>query len=683
MKSLWSDRDAQGLNGLDALIYTSRLIGASPNLVLWGGGNSSVKVAGKDHAGRPTRILYIKGSGSDMKTITGQQFTPLRLDDLLPLISRSTMTDEDMVAYQAKATLEPGAPKPSIETLLHAFIPAAHIYHTHADAICTLTDIPNSHEVIRRIYDDDIVVVPYCRPGFLLSKRTGDAVRAHPRARAVILDKHGLITWGESAKAAYLDTVKYVTMAERYIASKQPRRRRRPAASPRAATTRRRDVAVAVAPVLRGEVSRTKPVVLLYDDRPEVLAFTQRMDAKSLTGPFTPDHLLYTKPWPLALEPSAARDERSLLAELPKALDRYRVRYLEYFNKYKTPGVNLGDPNPRIVLIPGIGMFTTGKTRRETVIARDLYLHTMDVIHAAEVLGGYRPLPPRDLCDFEYWPMENYKLTLAPPEKALSRRIALITGAAGGIGRAIAERLLAEGAVVAMTDVDLDSTRKLAEEYSRRFGDGHAAAFEMDVTDERSVRRAFADAVLTFGGLDIFVSNAGIAHCAPVDRLSKADWERSVAVNATGHLLTSQEAIRIMRAQGLGGSIVVISTKNVLSPGQDFGAYSASKAAQNQLAKIMAIESARYNIRVNMVNPDGVFLNSGLWSPEIRAERAKAHGISVDQVEDFYAKRNLLGAKILPQDVAEAVLFLASNRSSKTTGAVIPVDGGVKDAFPR
>ncbi len=683
MKSLWSDHDARGLDGLDALVYTSRLIGASPNLVLWGGGNSSVKAAGKDHAGRATRILYIKGSGSDMKTITAQQFTPLRLDDLLPLINRTAMTDEEMVAYQAKSTLEPGAPKPSIETLLHAFIPATHIYHTHADAICTLTDIANSQEVIRKIYGDAIVVVPYFRPGFLLSKRTGEAVRQSPHARAVILDKHGLITWGETARAAYLDTVKYVTMAERHIASKQPRRSRRTVSPLRRVAARRREVAAKIAPVLRGEASRGKPVVLLYDDRPELLAFTQRMNAKALTGPFTPDHLLYTKPWPLALEPAAARDERTLLAELPKALERYRTRYLEYFTKYKTPGVTMGDPNPRIVLIPNVGMFTTGKNRRETVIARDLYLHTMDVIRSAEALGGYRPLPPRDLCDFEYWPMENYKLTLAPPEKALSRRIALITGAAGGIGRAIAERLLAEGAVVAMTDVDLDAARKLAEEFSRRFGDGHAVAFEMDVTDDRSVRRAFAETALTFGGLDIFVSNAGIAHCAPVDRLARADWERSLAVNATGHLLTSQEAIRIMRSQGLGGAIVVISTKNVLSPGQDFGAYSASKAAQNQLAKIMAIENARYGIRVNMVNPDAVFLNSGLWSPEIRAERAKAHGISLDQVEDFYAKRNLLGAKILPQDVAEAVLFFASDRSSKTTGAVLPVDGGVKDAFPR
>jgi rhamnose utilization protein RhaD (predicted bifunctional aldolase and dehydrogenase) len=318
MKSLWSDHDARGLDGLPALVYTSRLIGASPNLVLWGGGNSSVKVMGKDHVGRPTRILYIKGSGSDMKTITAQQFTPLRLEDLLPLMRRAAMTDEEMVAYQAKSTLEPGAPKPSIETLLHAFIPATHIYHTHADAICTLTDIANSREVIEETYGDEIVVVPYSRPGFLLSKRTGEAVAAHPHARAVILDKHGLITWGATAKAAYLDTVKYVSMAERYIASNQSRRARRGPAIPRAAAAHRRETAAAIAPVLRGEMSRGKPVVLLYDDRPEVLAFTQNTDPRTLCGPFTPDHLLYTKPWPLAMDAKAARDERTLLAKRPR-----------------------------------------------------------------------------------------------------------------------------------------------------------------------------------------------------------------------------------------------------------------------------------------------------------------------------------------------------------------------------
>lgn len=680
MKSLWSDRDAKGLEGLAALVHTSRLIGASPNLVLWGGGNSSVKVDGKDHTGKPTRILYIKGSGSDMRTITAQQFTPLRLADLLPLMHRAAMTDEEMVAYQAKSTLEPSAPKPSIETLLHAFLPATHIYHTHADAICTLTDVPHSRDVIRELFGDEIVVVPYSRPGFLLSKRTGEAVQAHPEARAVILDKHGLITWGDTAQAAYLATIRYVTRAERYITQRMKRPAKRPALRPAAA---RRALAAAIAPVLRGEVSRQRPVLLYYDDRPEVLEFAATVDPKQLTGPFTPDHLLYTKPWPLLIDPRAARDESSLRDAIPKALDRYRRGYIDYFTKYKTAGVTMGDPNPRVILIPGIGMFTTGKTRRETVIARDLYLHTMDVIRAASVLGGYQPLPPRDLCDFEYWPMENYKLTLAPPERPLSRAVALITGAAGGIGRAIAERLLAEGAVVVLTDVDLEGTQKLADEYARRFGEGHAIALAMDVTDERSVARAFSETVLAFGGLDVFVSNAGIARCAPIERLTRADWDDSIAVNATGHLIASREAIRILRDQQIGGSIVVISTKNVFAPGQDFGAYSASKAAQAQLAKIMAIENARYGIRVNMVNPDGVFLHSGLWSPEIRAERAKAHGIGVEEVEEFYAKRNLLQTKILPQDVADAVAFFASSRSSKTTGAALPVDGGVKEAFPR
>jgi len=683
MKSLWSDRDAQGLDGLAALVYTSRLIGASPELVLWGGGNSSVKVTGKDHTGKPTRILYIKGSGSDMKTITTQQFTPLRLDDLMPLMPRAAMTDEEMVAYQLKSTLEPSAPKPSIETLLHAFIPAPHIYHTHADAICTLTDVPRGREIIRDVFGDEIVIVPYSRPGFLLSKRTGEAVLAHPRARAVILDKHGLITWGDTAQAAYLDTIRYVTMAERYIHARLRAKPRPPKTPARRTGPARRVLAAAIAPGLRGAVSRHKPMLLCYDDRPEVLGFVRTVDPRSLTGPFTPDHLLYTKPRPLLLDPRAARDEASLREALPKALERYRQDYLDYFTKYKTPGVTMGDPNPRIVLIPEVGMFTTGKTRRETVIARDLYLHTMGVMQAASALGGYQPLPARDLCDFEYWPMENFKLTLAPPERPLSRAIALITGAAGGIGRASAERLLADGAVVVLTDVDLDATQKLAEDYGRRFGADHAIAIEMDVTDPRAIRRAFREALLAFGGLDIFVSNAGIARCAPIDRLTLADWQASLDVNATGHLLASQEAIRIMRAQNLGGSIVVISTKNVFAPGQDFGAYSASKAAQHQLSRIMAIETARDGIRVNMVNPDGVFLNSGLWSPEIRAERAKAHGIPLAEVEEFYAKRNLLQTRILPSDVAEAVLFFASNRSSKTTGAVLPVDGGVKEAFPR
>ena len=685
MKNRWSDKKARGLEGLSILVHTSRLIGMDTNLVLWGGGNSSVKVQGVDHTGRPIRILWMKGSGSDMRTITAKQFTPLRLDDLKPLMKREAMTDDEMVAYQTKSVLEPGAPKPSIETLLHAFLPPTHIYHTHADAICALTDTPNSDEIIEDAYGKNVAVIPYFRPGFLLSKRTGEAFAKNSGLRAIILDKHGLITWGESAQEAYRETIRMITRAEQYIARRRLSRVRptRPAVSKET----RHAVAAAIAPTLRGEVGRGKRMVLFYDDDPAVLQFVHHPKAKSLSqvGPFTPDHLMHTKPWPLFLEVngSSRPDPESTAAALPKALTQYRERYVRYFEKYKTPGVTMLDPNPRVVLIPGVGMFTTGKDRRASRITRDIYRHTLGVIQDSAAISSYISLSPRELCDFEYWPMENFKLTLLPPEKELSRRVALVTGAAGGIGKAVAERLAVEGAMVVLTDIDLEKTRTVAEAINQKAGEVNATAVKMDVTSEASVRKAFESAVLAYGGLDILVSNAGIAKSSPVDRLSLSDWDRSIAVNATGHFLACREALRIFKEQGLGGNIVVVATKNVLAPGKDFGAYSASKAAQTQLSRILAIEGAEDRIRVNMVNPDGVFQESGLWSKEIREERAKAHGIPIERLEDFYAGRNLLKTKIYPGDVAEAVLFFASDRSAKTTGAILPVDGGVREAFPR
>lgn len=685
MKSRWSDKEARGLEGLDILVHTSRLIGMDTNLVVWGGGNSSVKVKGTDHTGCPVRILWMKGSGSDMRTIQPKQFTPLRLDDLLPLIKRDEMTDNEMVAYQSKSVLEPGAPKPSIETLLHAFLPPTHIYHTHADAICALTDTPNGAGVIERVYGKNVAVIPYFRPGFLLSKKTGEAYAGNPGLRAIILNKHGLITWGESAKEAYLETVRMITEAERFIA----RRRKRAPASVGSAVPKetRQAVAAAIAPALRGEVGRNKRMVLLYDDSAEVLQFVSRPKAKTLSqiGPFTPDHLMHTKPWPLFLETNNSKrpDSDKIASAIPKSFAKYREQYVRYFDRYKTPGVTMLDPNPRVILIPGVGMFTTGKDRRASRIVRDIYLHTVGVIQDSAAISSYVSLSPRELCDFEYWPMENFKLTLLPPEKELSRRIVLVTGAAGGIGKAVAERLAAEGAMVILTDIDLEKTRAVAEAINQKTGELNTTAVKMDVTSESSVRKAFETAVRAYGGLDILVSNAGIAKSSPVDRLALSDWDRSIAVNATGHFLVCREAVRIFKEQNLGGNIVVISTKNVLAPGKDFGAYSASKAAQAQLSRILAIEGAEDKIRVNMVNPDGVFQESGLWSREIRQERAKAHGIPIAKLEEFYSQRNLLKLKILPGDVAEAVLFFASDRSSKTTGAILPVDGGVREAFPR
>lgn len=686
MKSLWSNKAAKHLSSIDLVVYTSRLIGANTDLVLWGGGNSSIKSRGVDHTGKKVEMLWIKGSGSDMRTISAKNFTPLRLQDLLPLKQRKAMTDEAMVDYQMKSMLNPKAPKPSIETLLHAFLPPAHIYHTHADAICALTDTPKSAKVIREVFGDTVALVRYTRPGFLLSKRVAEAYEKTPDITAIILDKHGLITFGETAKSAYEMTIRMVSEAERYAVKKLKGKKVMGALQVKGLpVNKRRAIAAAIAPILRGEVGQNKPVVLCYDDAPALLKFIGSEKAKKLTqiGPFTPDHLMHTRPWPLFVDTKSPEDLQSVILALHKSLVTYRKRAVDFFNRYKPEGVSMLDPNPRVILIPGIGMFTTGKDARAASIPHDLYMHTFPVIEAATGIESYQTISLKETCDFEYWPMENFKLSLLPPEKDFSRKIVLITGAAGAIGSAIAAEFVEAGACVVLTDIAMGKTTALADKLNKVAGARQAVAIKMDVSSAPDVKRGFEEAMLAFGGLDIFISNAGIARTSSVDTLSLSDWEDSLRINATGHLLTSQAALKVMKAQNFGGAIVVVTTKNVLAPGKDFGAYSASKAAQTQLARIMAIENASDGIRVNMVTPDGIFEGSGLWSQSLRKERAEAHGISVDAVEAFYAKRNLLQTSISARDVAEGVLFLASERASKTTGAILPIDGGLREAFPR
>src|SRR6266498_2720028 len=390
-----------------------------------------------------------------------------------------------------------------------------------------------------------------------------------------------------------------------------------------------------------------------------------------------------TKRLPCFVPVDRPGDPEAVTAAIRASVSRFVTDYTAYFDAHHRGGATLTDPFPRVIVVAGLGLFTAGKDRRTSGIVDDIYHHTISVLGAASSFGRYVSLSAQDAFDIEYWPLELYKLTLAPSEKELSRRIALVTGAASGIGRAAALRLAVEGAHVVVTDLDAAGARKVADEVVAACGAGRAIGVGMDVTSESSVRVALEEAVLAYGGLDIVVSNAGIAHSAPIDRLDLADWERSFAVNATGHFLVAREALRLLKGQGLGGAFVFVATKNVMSPGKDFGAYSASKAAEAQLAKVVALEGGPHGIRSNLVNPDAVFRDSRLWSEDVRRERARAQGIAVDDLEEFYRKRNILGRPILPEDVAEAVLFLASDRSAKTTGCTITVDGGVKDAFPR
>ena len=686
MDNRWSEEEVQGLSELDRLAYQSRLIGADPSLVMWGGGNTSIKVNQQDFRGRNTSVVIIKQSGADLKTIEPRRFTGLRLDDVLPLFDRDSMSDEEMVDYLNRCMLDPGAPRPSIETLLHAFLPYKSVAHSHADAVLALTNNGDARQVLQAVYGSDVAVIEYLRPGFLLSKKVGQAVRADPSIKGVVLVNHGLFTWGDNAKSAYDLHIDLVTRAEEY-AQRQ--------AAGRAVfggvkqipldVERRHQVAAAVAPTVRGLVSRRSRAVLRYDDSPDVLEYVGSRRGRELSGigPATPDHLIQTKRKPLWVDTTDPEDVPALIDALRRGAEQYAEEYSEWYREHSTGGVPMLDPYPRVVLVPGVGMWTTGRDSRAALITGDIYHHTIGVMRAAQSVGEYTSLTARDAYEAEYWPLELYKLTLAPPERDLARRVALVTGGAHGIGRAIALRLAAEGAHVAVADIEGEAAHSLAEELNATHGQGRAMACAMDVTSEREVAEAFRQVRLAYGGLDVLVSNAGVAPVGAIDELSLSDWQRALDINTTGHFLVAREAVRLMREQAKGGSLVFMGTKNVTSPGKDFGAYSASKAAEVQLARVLAIENGEFGIRSNVVNPDAIFQGSNLWSAEVREQRAQAHGISVDDLEEFYRGRNLLKERVTAEDVAEVVLFLAGDRSSKTTGSMIAVDGGLRDAFPR
>jgi rhamnulose-1-phosphate aldolase/alcohol dehydrogenase len=686
MNSRWDESATRGLSDLDLLVHASRLVGAETSLVVWGGGNTSCKRVERDHRGREVRVLRVKGSGSDLKSVEPRDFPGVRMEDILALLDREDMGDQEMVEYLAHALMEPGSPRPSIETLLHGFLPAEAVIHTHADAIVSLTNNDRCAEVLRQVYGDRVIALPYRRPGFRISREVAGVFRAHPAARAILLEKHGTICWGASIREAYLATVDLITRAEEAIADRARGRVRfggvAVAAPP---APERRRVALAVLPLVRGLVGRDRRAIVCFDDGPDVLEFACSREARTLceVGPATPDHTLYTKRLPCFVPVADPTDAGAVQAAVRHGVERFVSDYTAYFTAHNRGGAALADPCPRVIAVAGLGMFTTGKDRRTAGIVSDIYHHTISVLGAATAFGRYVSLSPQDAFDIEYWPLELYKLAQAPPERELARRVALVTGGASGIGRAAALRLAAEGAHVVVTDVDAAGARKVADEIQALAGAGRAQGVGMDVTGEASVRVAFEDAVLAYGGLDIVVSNAGIAHPGPVDEMALADWERSFAVNATGHFLVAREGLRFLKAQGLGGAFVFVATKNVMSPGKDFSAYSAAKAAEAQLAKVVALEGGPHGIRANIVNPDAVFRDSRLWSEEVRRARARAQGIAVDELEEFYRRRNLLGRPVLPEDVAEAILFLASDRSAKTTGCTLTVDGGVKDAFPR
>lgn len=682
IQNKWRDEDAANLSDIDILVYQSRLVGGDPGLVVWGGGNTSIKTRETDFRGRPIDVLRVKGSGSDLKAVTARDFPGVRMDDILPLLERDNMTDEEMVAYLGLTLAEPNAPRPSIETLLHAFVPARSVVHSHADAILMLTNNTRSDVLLKEVFGDDLAVIPYRRPGFLLSKWVGEVARQQPHIKGVILLNHGLITWHDDPKEAYNLHIEMVDRAARFAMHDA-----KPATSSKSdlTTDQRKAAAAQIAPILRGIFGAQGRIIARFDDSEDVIQFVSgesvpfdRMPEVLAQGAATPDHILNTKRRVLWIPDGS----QPLPDRVRAAYDAWLQSYTAYYHSHTT-GEAMLPPVPRVVLVEGVGMFAVGKDSKAATVAHDIYHHTISIVSAAERIGSYRSLADKDAFEAEYWPLELYKLTLAPPEKELSRRVALITGAAGAIGAGIARLYAREGAHVVCADLDLEKAQALAADLIKANPSNRALAVRMDVTNEASVRDGFQQAVLEYGGIDVLVSNAGVAKGSPIDELTLDEWQRNFAVNATGHFLVVREALKIMKAQQTGGSMVFIATKNVLAPGKDFSAYSASKAAEAQLARVLALEGAPFGIRSNIVNPDAVFEGSGLWSPELKAERARAQNIDPSQLEEHYRKRNLLQLEVTADDVAYAALFLASDRTAKTTGAILPVDGGLREAFPR
>jgi rhamnulose-1-phosphate aldolase/alcohol dehydrogenase len=687
-KNLWDSKQAQGLEkGLPELVYRSNLIGSDRSVCNWGGGNTSMKTTITDFRGREVEVMYVKGSGSDLATMKAQHFTGLRMEDIRPLIERESMIDEDMVSYLANCMIDAKHPRASIETLLHAFLPFKHVDHTHPDAIISLCCADNGRDLAKEIFGDRFVWVPYVRPGFTLSKMIALGVKNNPKAELVLMEKHGLVTWGETAEESYNKTIEIISEAEAFINKKKEGKEAFGGARYVSLTPEeRRSILADVMPVIRGEVSREKKMIVAYDDADDVLEFVNSKAAPTLSqiGAACPDHLVHTKMVPLYVEwDPSSKDSAQLKQTLKSAIAAYKEQYTQYFERNKNEGDKMFEAAPRVILIPGVGMVNTGKSHAMARVSGALYHRAIAVMAGSTALGQFVSLSENESYNVEYWPLELYKLTLAPAEAEFSRQIALVTGGAGGIGGATCRRLVSEGAHVVVADLNEEGARKLADEINAQFGEGRAIAVKMDVTKEEDVIAAYRDTALAYGGVDILVNNAGLATSSPFDQTSLKEWNLNMNVLGTGYFLVAREAFKQMKEQGNGGSMVFICSKNSVYAGKNASAYSTAKAAELHLARCIAAEGGEYGIRVNSILPDAILQGSAIWNSNWRNERAAAYGIEPDQLEEYYRKRTTLLVNIYPNDIAESVAFLSSSKAAKTTGCLITVDGGVPAAFSR
>ncbi len=683
-KNLWKDDEAAGLDGLDLLVYRSHLLGADRAVCNIYGGNTGSKTMETDFRGKPARTLWVKGSGSDLAAMQRKDFAGLRMDDIEPLFERESMTDEEMTAYLTQCLIAPNMPRQSIETLLHGFIPAALTDHTHPDAVISLACSPNGKRWMRDMYGDRAAWVDYIRPGFTLSKQIGQAVRSNPQIECVVMGKHGLVTWGQEPKATYSHTIAVIQEAEDFIAEKAKGKRVFGAITTSAPDEAgRRAISELIMPVARGAAG-TPRSILRFDDSPDVLDFVNSEGVKEIAavGAACPDHLVHTKRVPMVVAWDG-ENTQALISNLREEMSEYVAGYKNYFDANKTEGDKMFNPAPRVVLIPGVGMITTGKDAQLAQVSADLYHRAINVMGGATALDQFNSLSAAESYAIEYWPLELYKLSQRPPDRELSGRVAFVTGGASGIGRATAYRLAQEGAHVVIADLNLDGAQKVADDISKRFGVKRGFAVACNVTDEEQVANAFRATVGQYGGVDIVVNNAGLASSFPIEKTKLGEWNKLFDVLAKGYFLVSREAFKVWQTQGLGGSLIFVASKNGLIASKNAAAYNAAKAAEIHLARSLAEEGGAIGVRANIVNPDAVLQGSSIWDAGWREARAKGMGIAPDQLEEAYRQRTTLKVNVYPEDIAEAILFFASDRASKTTGGMINVDGGLVAAYVR
>ena len=689
MKSGWSDKDAQefiaryasqgnnkGVNAdLAVRTYTTRLLGSDPKMVLHGGGNTSVKTTVKDQLGDDVDVICIKGSGWDMGVIEPAGLPAVRLEPLRKLRKLDKLSDEDMVNYQRINLLDSSAPNPSVETLLHAFLPHKFIDHVHSTAVLALTDQPDNKALVHEVYGDRVAYVPYTIPGFALAKAVAEVFDKHPKAEGLVLLQHGIFTMGDTAEQAYGRMIEFVTMAEERL--KLQRKTLAQAKLPSNIAS-----LPEIAPILRGAVAiekhatagtakrqlldfRTNPQILNYVNGAELARYSQ-------VGVVTPDHTIRTKNWPVIVPAPESGKLEQWTKDVHEAVAAYVARYHRYFEENNAKSAVKKkelDPLPRVILVPGVGMFGVGGSAKDAAIAADIAENAVAVITDAEAMGEYRSISEFDMFEVEYWSLEQAKLGKSN-EKSLARQVAVITGGGSGIGAATARAMAKEGAEVAVLDRDLEAAKAVAKKIG-----GKALAVECDVTQPQSIRAAFDAVVSAFGGVDIVVSNAGAAWQGTIGEVDDEILRKSFELNFWAHQAVAQQATRIMQAQGTFGVLLFNTSKQAVNPGKDFGPYGLPKAATLFLVKHYALDHGKDGIRANAVNADRI--RSGLLTDDMVAARSKARGLS----EADYMAGNLLKREVTAEDVADAFVYLAT--ATKTTAAVVTVDGGNIEASLR